>query len=187
MMNKLTVLFLILFNICSFAQQSNVLFEKTTSFFPDQEIVNREEIEWGFLTVPEKWEEPNGRKIKLAVAILKSTSKSKDANPVVMIDGGPGSGSIDGIWWWFNNPIREKSDVILVDARGAGFSEPRLCPDLGNEFLKILAKNQDSAKDQEEKVLAAMNCKQQLIAKGVNIDAYHSKNIAKDSHALQET
>ena len=185
-MNKLILLFIMLFCICSFAQQSNVMFEKTTSFYPDEEIINKEEIEWGFLTVPEEWEETNGKKIKLAVAILKNTSKSKNTNPVVMIDGGPGAGSIEGIWWWLNHPLREKSDIILVDARGTGFSEPRLCTDLGNEFLKILAKNQSTKKDEEEKVLATMVCKQQLIAKGINVNAYHSENIAKDLHAIKE-
>ena len=140
-MKRFTILLLTLFSICSFAQQSNVVFEKTTSFYPNEEVINNEEIEWGFLTVPEEWEETNGKKIKLAVAILKNTSKSKNTNPVVMIDGGPGAGSIEGIWWWLNHPLREKSDIILVDARGTGFSEPQLCPDLGKEFLKILANN----------------------------------------------
>lgn len=185
MMKKFTFLFFTLFSISSFAQQSSVQFEKTTSFYPNEEVINNEEIEWGFLTVPEEWGETNGKKIKLAVAILKNTSKSKKINPVVMIDGGPGAGSIEGIWWWLNHPLREKSDIILVDARGTGFSEPRLCPDLGNEFLKILAKNQGSIQDKEEKVLAAMACKQQLIAKGIDVNAYNSESIAKDLHALK--
>ena len=186
MMKKFTVLFLTLYSIYSYAQQSNILFEKTGSFYPNEEIINKEDIEWGYFTVPEEWGNTTRRKIKLAVAILKNTSKAKDTNPVVIIDGGPGAGSIEGIWWWLNHPLRKKSDIILVDARGTGFSEPRLCPDLGNEVLKILAKNQDAAKDEEEKVLAAMVCRQQLTTKGINIDAYHSKNIAKDLHALKE-
>lgn len=186
MMNKFTLLFLTVFSVCSFAQQPNLQFEKVTSFYPNDEIINNEDIEWGYFTVPEVWEDTNGRKIKLAVTILKNTSKSKETNPVIMINGGPGAGSIEGIWWWLNHPLREKSDIILVDARGTGFSTPRLCPDLGNELLKILAKNQDATKDEEEKVLAAMVCKQQLITKGINVKAYHSKNIAKDLHALKE-
>ena len=186
MTHKFTLLFITLFSICSFAQKSNVLFEKTSTFYPNEEAINNEDIEWGFFTVPENWEDTNGKKIKLAVAILKNTSKSKDNNPVVMIDGGPGAGSIEGIWWWLNHPLREKSDIILVDARGTGFSEPRLCPELGNEFLKILAKNQDAAKDEEEKVFAAMACKQQLIVNGIDVSAYHSENIAKDLNALKD-
>jgi hypothetical protein len=159
----------LLFSIYAFAQQSNVLFEKTTSFYPDDELINNDEIEWGFLTVPEEWEGVNSGKIKLAVAILKSTSKLEDANPVVIIDGGPGADSIEGIGWWLNYPLREKSDIILEDARGTGLSEPRLCPDLGNKLLKILAKNQEPAKDEEEKVRVAMACKQELIVKGINV------------------
>lgn len=186
MMNKFTLLFLTIFSICSFAQQSNLQFEQVTSFYPNDEIINNEGIEWGYFVVPEAWEGTNAKKIKLAVSILKNKSKLKDKNPVVIINGGPGAGSIEGIWWWLNHPLREKSDIILMDARGTGFSEPRLCPDLGNEFLKILAKNQGAAKDEEEKILAAMTCKQQLIAKGVNVNEYHSRNISKDLHALKE-
>ncbi len=185
-MNKFTSLFLILFSICSFAQQSSVVLEKATSFYPNEESINNMDIEWYYLTVPEDWGNTSGRKIKLAVSILKSNSKSKDSNPVVIIDGGPGAGSIEGIGWFLYHPLREKNDIILVDARGTGFSEPRLCPDLGNDFLKILAKNQSSVKDKKEKVIATMSCKQQLIARGINIDAYHSENIAKDLHALKE-
>ena len=186
MMNKFTLLFLTIFSIYSFAQQPILQFEKVTSFYPNDEIINNADIEWGYFTVPETWEDTNGRKIKLAVTILKNTSKSKETNPVIIINGGPGAGSIEGIGWWLNHPLRKKSDIVLLDARGTGFSTPRLCPGLGNELLKILAKNQDATKDEEEKILAAMVCKQQLIAKGINIKAYHSKNIAKDLHALKD-
>jgi len=153
-MNKLTILLLSLFSSFAWAQSSAVIFQDTTTFFPNQEILNNDDIEWGYLMVPEDWDAPNARKIKLAVAKLNSKSKEADPDQVVMIDGGPGAGSIEGIWWWINHPLREKNNIILVDARGTGFSQPRLCPDLGNEFLKILAKNQSPNEDVEDKVRA---------------------------------
>ncbi|PKV49535.1 TAP-like protein [Aquimarina sp. MAR_2010_214] len=185
-MSKFIILFITLIPICSFAQNTNVQFEETTSFYPNEESLKKHEIEWGVFTVPEDWDNINSNTVKLAIAILKNTSKSISNNPVIIVDGGPGAGSIEGIGWWLNHPLRKKSDIILMDARGTGFSEPRLCPDLGKKFLNILAKNQHAVQDDEEKVLETIKCKQELVAKGIDPDAYHSKNMAKDLHALKE-
>jgi len=186
MMKKFTILALLLFSIYSSAQLPKIEYEEATSFYPNAEEALQEGIDWGYFIIPEEWDNSDSKKIKLAVAFLKNRSDSKDTNPVIMIDGGPGAGSIEGIGWWLNHPIREKSDIILVDARGTGLSSPRLCPDLGSEFLKILAKNQSPKQDEEDKVLAALSCKQQLIGKGINVDAYNSENIANDLHAIKE-
>lgn len=184
MKKLITLLLLVSFN--SWAQQGDVSFEEQITFFPAEDLLNNDNIQWGYFAVPEDWNAPNERKIKLATAILKNFNNSTDTDPIVIIDGGPGSGSIDGIWWWYDHPIRNNRDIILIDARGTGFSSPRLCPDLGNQFFKILAKNQSSAKDEEEKVMAALACKQQLVGNGVNVNAYNSKNIAQDLHAIKE-
>ncbi len=186
-MKKIIIVIITLFSVCAFSQQKNVLFEETKSLYPNDEVINKHEIKWGVFTVPEDWEnEKNNNEVKLAVAILKNTGGTSTNNPVVIIDGGPGGDSIGGIWWWLNHPLRKKSDIVLVDSRGTGFSEPRLCPDLGKDFLEILAKNQDKEKDEKDKVIAAMSCKQSLVAKGIDPEAYHSKNIVKDLHALKE-
>jgi len=186
MVKLFVILFYTLFSICACAQTPNITFESSTSFYPTVDILNNDNIEWGFFTVPEDWDVPNGKKIKLAVSILRSHSKVKDTNPIVMLDGGPGGGSIEGIWWFLNHPIRDEHDVILIDARGTGFSTPRLCPELGNKFLNILAKDQSPLQDSEDKIVAAMACKQQLVGKGINVNAYHSRNVAKDLHAAKE-
>src|SRR5690349_20936484 len=44
----------------------------------------------GTLTVPEDHQQPGGRQIKLAVAILKSSSGRPAPDPVVFLQGGPG-------------------------------------------------------------------------------------------------
>ena len=191
-MNKSIQLFvsLFLFTVTLLGQTSRVSYEKQDSFFPNVERINKESIEWGYLTVPENWDNSTiDKKIKLAVAILKNTSGKEDEHPVVIIGGGPGGGTINigFISHWLNHPLRDKHDIILIDARGTGFSEPRLCPNLGEKFLEIFAKNQEALQDEQEKAASTLACKRELLAKGIDIGAYHSKNMAKDLHALKES
>jgi pimeloyl-ACP methyl ester carboxylesterase len=171
------------FNV--FAQIPGTSFEKRAPFYPDIEQEFAKDIEWGFLTIPEAWNNPNSKTIKLAVAVLKNKANKKNEAPVLVVEGGPGAGAIESIWLWMNHPVRENRDVILVDTRGTGFSEPRLCPDLGKKFLTILAKNQGSKQDEREKVLAAIACKESLISNNIDINEYHSENIARDLNALK--
>lgn len=171
---------------CSFAQTNGFKFEKTTTFFPEQKTINEENIEWGYLTVPENWDKPEGKTIKMAVAVLKSTSKKTDTNPVIYIEGGPGAGGIKGIWGWLKHPLRSNSTIILADVRGTGFSLPKFCPELGKKFLEILAKNQKATEDEQQKTIAAAACKQDLLNRDIDLNAYNSKSIAKDLNALKK-
>ena len=168
-----------------FSQGNIIQFEKCESFFPDEKKINQQSIEWGYLTVPENWNKPNDKTIKIAVAILKSESDRKDANPILYIPGGPGGGSIDGIEKWIDHPLRKNSDIILFDPRGTGNSIPRFCPVLGRAFLEILAKNQNSIESEKQKASVAMECRQELITQEIDLSSYNSKAIAKDLNALK--
>lgn len=178
-------LLLLLFTTSFFAQNNIGKLEKTTSFFPQFAELNGSDIKYYYFLVPENWNRPLGNKIKIAVAVLKSNSKSQNSNPVLFIDGGPGGSGIEGIWTWLKHPIREKSDIVLVDARGTGNSLPKFCPDLGKQFLEILAKNQNAAQDEQQKIIAAMACKQDLMTRDIDLSAYNSKAIVKDFNALK--
>ncbi len=181
-------IFIALFwNAYAFGQNSLATFESRASFYPEYKHIHEDKsIAWGFLTVPENWAKPAERQIKLAVAILSNTSGHKNAGAILMIEGGPGAGTIEGMGWWLNHPLRKENDIILLDTRGTGFSEPRLCPDLGKSLLKILAKNQEEEVDEKEKANLAMACKQDLIARGVDMECYQSPSIVHDFHALKE-
>ncbi|XRE44281.1 hypothetical protein ACIVBQ_002485 [Tenacibaculum discolor] len=185
-MKNIFIVVLLLFGLQVFGQEQETTYEKVNSFYPNDEIVNKENIEWGTFTVPENWDKPGDKKVKLAVAKLKNLDNNDNAESIVIIAGGPGGGAMGIIHWWIGHPSRKTHDIILVDARGTGFSEPRLCPSLGDKFLNILAKNQDSSSDEKEKVADALECKKSLIEKGIDIDSYNSVSIAKDLHALKE-
>ena len=187
-MNFIKKLFFVLylFSFSLFSQTNNIKLESASSFYPNEDQINQEDIVWGYLSVPENWDKPKGIKIKIAVAVLKKISENTDKNPIVYIEGGPGAGGIEGIRSWLNHPLRKNRDIVLMDIRGVGFSEPKLCPDLGKRFLEILATNQNYEKDEQDKAVAALACKRDLISRNIDISTYNSKSIAKDLNALKK-
>jgi pimeloyl-ACP methyl ester carboxylesterase len=186
-MKNLIKLFLLLSLLpsCLLAQNGSFKLEKTATFFPDWKELKKEKLSSYFLVVPENWDNPEGKKIKIAVTVLKSKFKNPNSNATIYIQGGPGGGSIGGLWQWLENPIRQNSDIVLVDVRGTGFSLPKFCPELGKKFLEILSKNQNRTQDEQQKTIAAMACKQDLINRDIDLNCYNSKSIAKDFNALK--
>lgn len=172
--------------LCSFhLDGQNISLENTESFYPNSETLKKHSIRWAYLNVPEDWDDPESNQIKIAVTILKNTSGNENAEGVIFIQGGPGASGTSMVGSWLLHPLRKTSDIILFDVRGTGSCEPRLCPDFGKELMKILAKNQSSEEDENEKVAAALSCKQDLLNRNIDIHAYNSLSVAKDLNALK--
>ncbi|MEM9919955.1 MAG: alpha/beta hydrolase [Bacteroidota bacterium] len=169
--------------ICQ-AWQTNVDWEEAEAFYPG--LADQPDVRCGYLSVPENWDQPTAKRIKLAVVILKGQSAQAASNPMLYLEGGPGAGGIAGLGYFWGSQIQQNSDVVLVDIRGTGFSQPRLCPDLGKKFMEILALDQSPSEDEEQKMLAAMSCKQDLIGRGIDVQCYNSQAVSKDLHALKQ-
>ncbi len=124
----------------------------------------------GYLTVPEKhalYGQPaSDKKIEIAVVKLASTSKSKQADPVVYLQGGPGGSASSSIAQVIETAtfINDR-DVYLVDQRGTGYSKPAL---LCTEF------------DEAGTPAQVQACKVRLENSGVDLNAYHSVHNAMD-------
>lgn len=85
--------------------------------------------ELGRLLVPERRSNPDSRLIELAFVRLKSTAQ-QPGPPLVYLAGGPGLSGIDALrqemlYPWFA-ALRQAGDVIALDQRGTGLSNPRL-------------------------------------------------------------
>ncbi len=163
-----------------------VTFEKSKAFHPSFIHSTTKKIVWGYLTVPENWGSNDGKTIKIAVTILKNISEVKNPDVIVYIEGGPGASGIENIWNWIEHPLRQKNDIILFDFRGTGYSLPRLCPDFGEKIMEVLAKNQTPEKDESQKLKVALQCQQDIMSKGINLDSYNSLAVSNDLHALKE-
>lgn len=169
-----------------FLKAANVpVLKKANSFFPEWTQIKDQKIDWRFLEVPESWAKTDSKTIKLAVAVIHSKASTPNA-PVVFIQGGPGAGAIIGLRRWLNHPLRLNRDIILIDMRGTGFSEPTLCPDLGKQFMEVLAENDAPDTEIAHRVKMALDCKNDLLTRKIDIGAYNSKSISLDLHALKQ-
>jgi pimeloyl-ACP methyl ester carboxylesterase len=83
----------------------------------------------GSLDVPENPAEPEGRIIKLNIAIAPATGKTTEADPVFFFAGGPGQAASE-TWVMLRsvlNKIRKNRDIVMIDQRGTGKSNKLAC------------------------------------------------------------
>ncbi len=87
--------------------------------------------ECGVLQVPENPAEPRGRQIGLHVARVAAISRRKQPDPLLVLAGGPGaaaSGFYASVAPAFARIERDR-DILLIDQRGTGGSNPLECAD----------------------------------------------------------
>ncbi|WP_367867784.1 alpha/beta hydrolase [Pedobacter sp. WC2423] len=177
------LIFLSLFvSLTTAAQNPKTKLEICNTFFPDWKEVNNKDIRYYSFSVPENWNYPN-KKIKLAVAQLLCLKKTNEN--IVFISGGPGGWSIGAIKKWLHHPLREKANIILIDLRGTGFSQPSLCPDLGKKILNVFSQDIYGNKEINAIVDISKECKEHLLKEKIDPNEYNSNNIAQDIHTLK--
>ncbi len=84
--------------------------------------------ECGHVTVFEDRAAGKGRQIELDVVVLRATGGTS-AEPVFLLAGGPGQAATDLVGAsMFLGQVRRVRDIVLVDQRGTGDSNPLMCP-----------------------------------------------------------
>jgi len=90
------------------------------------------EAQCATLAVPENHDQPQGRSIELAIALVIGDGPAAP-DPIVMLAGGPGQSALESypaLHDAFDDARRNRS-VLLMDARGTGRSHPLKCEDAG--------------------------------------------------------
>jgi len=84
----------------------------------------------GWFDVPENPGAPDGRQVRLRVAVVPAARKGAQADPLFLLSGGPGSAATESyvMLQWVLAKIREQRDIVLIDQRGTGQSSPLDCP-----------------------------------------------------------
>lgn len=132
-------------------------------------FIEGKDIVCGYATVPEDHAAPAGKSIQLAIAILYSAGANPAPDPLIMVQGGPGTSALSTfvplMASQFGRPFLEQCDVILLEQRGTYYSQPNL-------FCSA-----------EETLLA---CRDRLIAEDVDLQAYTIDNNAADVVMVME-
>ncbi|MGH8173214.1 MAG: alpha/beta fold hydrolase, partial [Rhodanobacteraceae bacterium] len=101
--------------------------------------------------VPENWEKPDGRKIGLKLAIVRSDAQVAERDLVVLLAGGPGQAATEvypraaaGF-----APMLRHRNLLLLDQRGTGDSHPLRCAQDPTDFDSAAVNEVDFAKVRE--------------------------------------
>ena len=139
-------------------------------------------VECGYVSVLEDRGTPGGV-IRLAVARVRGSRRSPNPDPVVYLAGSPGESVLESTYRLVDDArfIWEERDLILLDQRGVGHSEPRLeCPDYRRQQTELRALDLDPTEKLHREVEALLACKRTLSEQGIDMGAYTPEAVAAD-------
>ncbi len=169
-------------------QDAGPTFEAGPCPFPAGAIPAGERVDCGSLIVPEDRAQPGSGAIRLAVAILRTHNPAPAPDPILFLADGPGSGSLDWLSYFVTgaNDLRAGRDIILLDQRGTGYSQPSLyCFEFDSLERAARARKLSLAQAQALDVQTAAACHDRLAAAGVHLAAYTSAASAADVKDLR--
>ena len=119
--------------------QSKIYIEKADCFLEDCEVfADYSNIEFGYLYVPEDYNNPNEKYIKVAFSIVKSVVDNPEPDPILVFGGGWGYPEVFQTMGYLKTIPVKNRDIILYDYRGSGYSTPNLCPELGKKHWDLI-------------------------------------------------
>lgn len=132
----------------------------------DAEIPAGATVDCGTLVVAENRDQLVSHEVRIAVAILRSTSSTPDPSPALFLPGGPGDAGTDRLVYLHGlaTPVLATRDLIVVDYRGVGRTSPALV---------CTERTGDEGEDIER-------CRKRLERAPVDLHAYSSAVIARD-------
>lgn len=147
----------------------------------------------GTVQVPEDHAKPDGKKISLEFAILKSHSLYPERDPVVYLQGGPGASAMVQIPLLAQTfePFRKTRDVVFWDQRSAGLSGHSVkCFNALAANAAIIAKKQYTStaidgSNVHNNTIA--DCLREIEAAGIDISKYNTTENARDIPTIVKT
>jgi pimeloyl-ACP methyl ester carboxylesterase len=128
------------------------------------------------LEVPENRSIRDGRKISLHIVVVPSLGDGIQDPPLFEIAGGPGlaASGAAGFYAADSTGYRASRDIVLIDQRGTGLSNPLRCPEL--ESVSHLGNMYDPA--------AVRRCRDEL-AKTADVTQYGTLAAVRDLEAVR--
>jgi pimeloyl-ACP methyl ester carboxylesterase len=147
-------------------------------------------VHCGFVLVPEDRTVNHSPTIRLAVAVFKAQWLHAAPDPLIYLIGGPGGYVVspmgsqivqDGMPDFVGN-----RDLILVDQRGTGLSQPGLtCPEMYVARDRALTLHVSEARRWSMLLTAVRSCRTRLAKEGIDLGAYNTVENAADIAALR--
>jgi pimeloyl-ACP methyl ester carboxylesterase len=153
-----------------------------------------ENVECGWLVVPENRAQIPSRAIRLAVAIFHPHDGATHPDPILYLSGGPGGSALELIRYAFADGfawvLDAGYDLILFDQRGVGVSRPALdCPNIEQLMLELSNRTRDdhppSEKEAGDLTLEAYAACGQNLSRVADLAAYNSAASAADVRDLR--
>lgn len=121
------------------------------------------------ISLPEnRMERENGRRVELFVLRISPAEDIGNA-PIMHLAGGPGDASSADLAFWLGSTLSDNYEIILVDQRGTGLSQPSLdCPEYNDA--------------EDERWIG--DCRRRLTEQGIDLSQYQGMSIVWDFHDL---
>jgi len=157
-------------------------FDETTCDLPDMTPDIRPRLRCGTVRVPRDHARADSGSFALAVVVIRSAQQPSLPDPVVYVSGGPGNPLTVYAAYQARNPYAPRRDLILVDQRGTGRSEPGLCPDLNSTLLEatLAVAAEDTADVMVKRRAAFIACRNQAIRRGIDLTDFGTSVTAED-------
>lgn len=115
-----------------------------------------------------------GRRLSLWVVVIPSLAERPEPDPVFYLAGGPGGSASEAAAWFATElPLRLTRDIVLVDVRGTGGSNPLPCDLVGDR-----ADPQQHLREMYPPELVT-RCREQLEERA-DLAQYHTANAIAD-------
>jgi pimeloyl-ACP methyl ester carboxylesterase len=136
----------------------------------------------GIVRVPRDHARPQAGTFALAVVIIASDQQPALADPVVYINGGPGEPLTTYAAAQARTPYAPRRDLILLDQRGTGRSEPRVCPDHERAMFEasLALGAQDTPETAGAHRTAYLECHDEAIRLGLDLTQFGTRVTVED-------
>ncbi|MEU3774618.1 alpha/beta fold hydrolase [Streptomyces sp. NPDC032472] len=141
----------------------------------------------GTLTVPENRAEPNGRTVKLGVAVVPAVAAEPKPDPIVWLAGGPGDDAVGEAKMAVDGGMNRDRDLILMSQRGTYSADPALtCANIDEFNARATGLVYDAPSTGREHVRATKACRDKLAASGADLSAYNDIESSADLADLRK-
>lgn len=138
----------------------------------------------GTVAVPRRYDHPEQGSLTLAIAILHRPDEERLHDPILYIQGGPGFPLLDHADYLLHQILGPRRDLVLVDQRGTGRSEPSFCAGGTHDLLAVLARGGPADRLAAGFRAAYAACRAELLQAGA-ADLFGTRASAEDMERVR--